>query len=159
MSVSPHIQTSGKTKLKINPAGRLSQWLTHGELKLGIQRDGESAQLFVNNQQELELLANTFRSNPTLMELSKVESMSGGAALGCAHHMAQGRGRGSRGDQESGGRCLASIVQRAEASNSDNVLQNQDGAHRARRAMGARESRKMLTALEHPKLCVSQVST
>ena len=71
--------------------------------------------------------------------------------------MAQGHERDSRGGRESGGRCLASIVPRAatEASNSDDVLQNQDGAHRARRAMGARESGKMLTALEHPRLCVS----
>ena len=75
--MTPHTQISRKTKLNIDPAGLLNQWLPHRELKRGIQRDGESAQLFVNNLQELELLANTFRSNPTLMELSMVESMSG----------------------------------------------------------------------------------
>ena len=36
----------------------------------------------VDNQKELELLANTFRSNPTVIELIRVESMSRGAALG-----------------------------------------------------------------------------
>jgi hypothetical protein len=71
-------------KHNTNPAGRLNQWLAHKELERGVQRDDESAQLFVNNQKELVLLASTFRSNSTQIQLIRVESMSRGAALGAA---------------------------------------------------------------------------
>jgi hypothetical protein len=57
------------------------------EFERGVQRDDESAQLFVNNQKELELLANTFRTTSALIELSRAESMRGGelgASLGAA---------------------------------------------------------------------------
>jgi hypothetical protein len=74
------------------------------KLKRGVQRDDESDQLFVDNQEELELLANTFGSNSALVELIRVETMSGGDARcttgNCAHNVGQGHDRDSRGSQE-----------------------------------------------------------
>jgi hypothetical protein len=70
----PTLKPSKKMTLNIDPPGRLNQWLAHKELKGGVQRDTDkSAKLFVDNQKELELLANTFRSNSTLIELSRIE--------------------------------------------------------------------------------------
>jgi hypothetical protein len=61
----------------------LNQWLTHKELKCGITRDDEAAQSFVDNQRALELLLNTI-CNLTPIEVSKMESMSGGEVLRAA---------------------------------------------------------------------------
>ena len=65
----------------MNQKGWLNQWPTHKKLKCEIKRDDEGAQSFVDNQRALELLANT-NSNLTLIEVSKMESMSGCEVLG-----------------------------------------------------------------------------
>ena len=58
-------------KLNIDPAGLLNQWCAHKELERCVQRHDESAQLFVDNQKELELLASTFKSNSALIEANR----------------------------------------------------------------------------------------
>jgi hypothetical protein len=60
-------------KLNINAAGRLNQWLTHKEVKRGLQRVDVSAQLFVDSQKELELLAN---NSEAIMEVQHWELLS-----------------------------------------------------------------------------------
>ena len=60
-------------KLNINAAGRLNQWLNHKEVKRGLQRVDVSAQLFVDSQKELELLAN---NSEAIMEVQHWELLS-----------------------------------------------------------------------------------
>jgi hypothetical protein len=113
MSVSPHTQTSRKTKLNIDPARRLNQWLAHRELMRDIQRWGicravskQPARAGTASKHFQEQFNSDGDEQGRIYQWRCITGS-------CAHHMAQGHGRDRTGEQESGGRCLASIVQRA----------------------------------------------
>ena len=53
------------------------QLLANNELKRGVKGEDESAKLFADNQREIEILASTIRANPALVDMERVESLSG----------------------------------------------------------------------------------
>ena len=71
-----------KLKLNIDPTSEIHQWLTLKELQCGV-RNHEAAQMFVDNQKELRMLADAIRNQDPNAE-SRVELMSGSEVLGTA---------------------------------------------------------------------------
>ena len=66
----------------MDPMSKMHQWLTLKEIQYGV-RHHETAQMFVDNQEELGLLAEAIRNQDPNTE-SRVELMSGGEVLGNA---------------------------------------------------------------------------
>jgi hypothetical protein len=58
--------------------------LANNELKRGVKGEDESAKLFADNQREIEILASTIRTNPALVDMERVESLSGVEVLGAS---------------------------------------------------------------------------
>jgi dsDNA-binding SOS-regulon protein len=86
LGVLPNSQVPRKLKLNIDSASELHQWLTLKELQYGV-RNHEAAQIFLDNQKELRMLADAIRNQDPNAE-SRVELMSGGEAL----HSSRGSG-------------------------------------------------------------------
>jgi hypothetical protein len=82
LGVLPNSQVPRKLKLNIDPTSEIHQWLTLKKLQCGV-RNHEAAQMFVDNQKELRMLADAIR-NQDLDAESRVELMSGGEMLGTA---------------------------------------------------------------------------
>jgi hypothetical protein len=74
--------TKLKLKLNIDPTSEIHQWLTLKEFQCWV-RNHEAAQMFVDNQKELRMLADAIRNQDPNAE-SRVELMSGGEVLGTA---------------------------------------------------------------------------
>jgi hypothetical protein len=58
--------------------------LANNELKRGVKGEDESAKLFAENPREIEILASTIRTNPALVDMERVESLSGVEVLGAS---------------------------------------------------------------------------
>ena len=84
----PNSQVPRKLKFNIDSTSELHQWLTLKELQCGV-RNHEAAQMFVDIQKELRILADAIRNQDPNTE-SRVELMSEEEVL--ALHSSRGSG-------------------------------------------------------------------
>jgi hypothetical protein len=82
LGVLPNSQVPRKLKLNIDSASELHQWLALKELQCGVGNH-EAAQMFVDNQKALRMLAEAIWNQDPNAE-SRVELMSGGEVLSTA---------------------------------------------------------------------------